>query len=148
MTPRVSEAPISRQKRAAENMSKVQRLHRALQSGPIKSELRTLSEAIHAARALYKQIQAAGIEPKDFAVHIAYLTPDLSTLFAHPFIAGQEAVVQAELSGECCIMAGLTFGLRDHEHGNWIVAARPFLKTPLVEMALDNWLKETVVANT
>lgn len=129
-------------------MSKVQRLHRALQSGPVKSELRTLSEAIHAARALCKQIEAEGIAPKDFVVHIAYLTPDLSSLFTHRFSAGQEAATQAELSGECCIMAGLTFSLRDRERGNWIVAARPFLKTPLVETAFKNWVSETFAENT
>ncbi len=62
VTPAVTEQPKSRQKLAAESMSKVQNLHRALQSVLLKSELRTVSEAIHAARGLYQQITAAGCQ--------------------------------------------------------------------------------------
>lgn len=146
---RAKEVQPSRQQVAADKMTKVQRLHRALQSGPLKSELRTVSESIHAARALYKQIEVAGIVPKDFAVNIAYVTPDLSALFTVPFVPGQEAAIQAELSGPgtCSIMVGLTFGLRDLEAGNWIVGVRPFLKTPLVELAFENWLRDTFISN-
>src|SRR5580704_15760288 len=131
----------SRQKIAAENMSRVQRLHRALQSGPLKSELRTVSESLHAARGLYRQIEAADMEPKDFKVHIAYMTPDLSALFTQPFEPGQEAAIQAELSGpgRCCIMVGLVFGLRDADRKNWVVGARPFLDTTLVTIAFKQW---------
>jgi hypothetical protein len=140
----------SRQKLAADGMSKVQRLHRALQSGPLKSELRTVSESIHAARGLFKQIEQTGMERKDFAVHIAYMTPDLSALFTRSYVPGEEAKIQAELSGPgtCCIPVGLTFGLRDMERGNWVVGARPFLRTPLVTMAFAGWLKQTFDENT
>jgi hypothetical protein len=150
MMTRTQTEPKSRQKLAAENMSKVQRLHRALQSGPLKSELRTVSESIHAARGLFKQIESAGLEHKDFAVHIAYMTPDLSALFTRPYVPGEEAAIQAELSGQgtCCIMVGLTFGLRDLERENWIVGARPFLRTPLVMMAFAQWMQETFIENT
>jgi hypothetical protein len=150
MMTRTQAEPKSRQKLAAENMSKVQKLHRALQSGPLKSELRTVSETIHAASALYKQIEIAGMSPKDFKVNIAYVTPDLSALFTHPFVLGQEATIQAALSGQgtCCIMVGLLFGLRDNVEKNWIVGARPFLRTPLVEMAFANYMQQMFLENT
>lgn len=150
VTPAVTEQPKSRQKLAAESMSKVQNLHRALQSGLLKSELRTVSEAIHAARGLYQQITAAGLSAKDFKVHVAYMGPDLSALYTQPFEPGKEATIQAELSGQgrCCIMVGLTFGLRDWERGNWIVGVRPFLRTPLVDMAFDQWMHATFASNT
>ena len=133
----------SRQQVAADKMTKVQRLHRALQSGPLKSELRTAFESIHAARALYEQIERAGIAADDYNVHVAYVTPDLSALFTVPFMPGQEAAIQAELSGpgRCAIIVGLTFSLRDWDAGNWSVGVRPFLKTPLVEMAFENLVK-------
>jgi hypothetical protein len=136
----------SQQKLAAENMSDVQRLHRALLSGRLKMELRTVSESIHAARALYTQIKAH-LEPKDFHVHIAYMTPDLSMLSTHPFVPGEEATIQAELSGMCCIMVGLAFALRDWTNKNWIVGARPFLDTPLVHLAFKHWLQEMFITN-
>jgi hypothetical protein len=149
MTARVQSETKSRQKLAAENVNKVQRLHRALQSGPLKSDLRTVSESIHAARALYKQIEMEGIDPKDFWVHVAYLTPDLSALFTQTFTPGQEAAIQSELSGQgrCCIVVGLAFGIRDWERGNWLLGARPFLRTPLVLMAFDNWMEEMLQIN-
>jgi hypothetical protein len=138
----------SRQKLAAENMSKVQLLNRALQSGPLKSELRTVSEAIHAARALYKQIEGAGIAPKDFHVHIAYLTPDLSVLSTQPFEIGYEPLIQTSLSGTTCsIMVGILFLIRDWERKNWAVGARAFLDTPLVRKAIENWVKEMRAIN-
>jgi hypothetical protein len=138
----------SRQKVAEEKMSKVQRLHRQLSSGPLKSDLRTVSESIHAARALYFQIEGAGIPAKDFAVHVAYMTPDLSALYTAQFTLGQEAKIQAELSGQCCIVVGLAFGLRDWERGNWVLGSRPFLRTPLVELAFTHWMQQTFVDNT
>jgi hypothetical protein len=139
----------SSQRRAMEGMSKVQSLHQRLSSGPVKSELRTVSESIHAARALYKQIELAGIETKDFFVHIGYLTPDLPALFTQPFTPGQEAATQEALSGKgmCCIPAGLTFGIRDWQRKNWSLGARPFLTTPLVRTAFANWLEEMRVTN-
>ena len=141
--------PASRQKIAAEKMSPVQQLHRRLQSGPLKSELRTVSESIFAARVLYKQIEAAGIPAKDFWVHIAYTAPDLSALSTRPFAPGEEAAIQGELSGpgSCCIMVGLAFGIRDWERGNWVLGARPFLETPLVRTAFKQWLQEMLLIN-
>src|ERR1035437_2626907 len=120
----------SRQKIAADNMTPVMKLARALQSGQLKSELRTTQEAIHAATALTKQIEAAELGltyEKDFLVHIAYLTPDLSMLFTAKFEPGKQAAIQAKLSGQCCYMAGLVFGIRDKDHGgDWAFGARPF----------------------
>jgi hypothetical protein len=132
-------------------MSPVQKLHRSLQSGQLKSELHTVSEAIHAARALHTQIVSADIlKAKDFAVHIAYLTPDLSVLSTRPYVPGQEAAIQAELTkpGMCCIVVALTFGLRDWEKGNWLLGSRVLLRTALVERALQQWMQEAFITNT
>ncbi len=148
MFAKAQDVPKSRQKLAAEGMSKVQRLSRALQSGALKSELRTASESIHAARALYKQIEAAGIAPKDFHVHIAYLTPDLSVLSTQPFEPGYEALIQAALSGStCAINVGLVFSIRDWERENTVAGARPFLDTPLVRKAFEAWIQEMLALN-
>jgi hypothetical protein len=147
MVAKTQDAP-SRQKLAAQNMSKVQRLHRALQSGPLKSELRTIPESIHAARALYKQIEAAGVAAKDFHVHIAYLTPDLSVLSTQAFELGHEPQIQTALSGPtCAIVVGVLFAIRDWERKNWVVGARPFLETPLVRKAIDSWMQEMLSLN-
>ncbi|PWU08172.1 MAG: hypothetical protein C5B47_05120, partial [Verrucomicrobia bacterium] len=93
---------VSRQKLAAENMTRVGKIVRALQSGQLKSELRTVQESIHLARGLYTQIESQGFKHNnDFAVHIAYLTPDLSMLFTRKFEPGEKeaAQIQADLSG-------------------------------------------------
>jgi len=145
----VTESAPSPQKLRAQGMSKVQNLSRALQSGRLKMDLRTVPEAIHAARSLYSQIKAAGIEAKDCHVKIAYLTPDLSSLFTHSYVPGEEASIQAELSGQgmCCIMVGTAFALRDLEKGNWVVGYRPFLNTELVKRAFEQWLEEMAILN-
>lgn len=149
--------PESRQKIAAAKMTPAQRICRALQSGPVKSELRTVQEAIHLARAFNTQAKSAMDAAKaegatldhaeDFGVSIAYMTPDLSVLHTLKFEVGQEAVIQAELSGgsgRCCIMVGLVFDVRDHaKGGGWLHGARPFLTTPLVLMALRQRMEES-----
>jgi hypothetical protein len=132
----------SRQRLAAENMTRAQRLHRAILSGALKSELRTAQDAIHAARALALQISAEGFALNDnFFVHIAYLTPDLSMLFTRRYVKDKEAEIYAELAGpgSCSIMAGLFFGIIDPErNGEWVVGARQFLNTPLVTTAFKH----------
>lgn len=140
-----AEETKSRQKVANEKMSKVQQLHRALQSGQLKRELRTVAESIHAARALYRQIQLAKIE--DFHVHVAYLTPDLTTLITQEFLPGKESEAQAELSKQCGTMVGLTFTIRDSEKGNTVVGARLFLSTPLIIQAFTQWIKDMETMN-
>ena len=116
----------SRQKIAADNMTPVAKFVRALQSGQLKSELRTVQEVIHAASALYKQIEAGALR-KTSRSQTAYLTPDLSMLFTRKYVPGKESEIQAELSGQCCIWAGLVFGIRDPGHGgDWLMGARPF----------------------
>jgi hypothetical protein len=149
MVTNTQHAPKSKQRIAAEKMSKVQNLSRALQSGRLKMELRTVPEAIHAARSVYSQIKAEGLEAKDFHVKIAYLTPDLSALFTRSYMLGEEAAAQADLLGQgmCCIMVGIGFALRDWERGNWAVGYRPFLNTPLVTAAFEQWLKEIAIIN-
>jgi hypothetical protein len=141
-----TELPKSRQKLAADNMTRVGKLMRALQSGQLKSELRTVQEAIHLARALFMHIESQGFksEEEQFAVHIAYMTPDLSMLFTRKFEPGDKAAatIQADLSGQCCIMVGLIFGIVDPEnHDSALGGARPFLNTPLVMMALKQRLE-------
>lgn len=146
----------SRQKIAAENMTDVQRLMRALQSGRLKSELRTAQEAIHAARALAVQIGSTLNSPgfakhfknpkyaEHYHVAVAYMTPDLSMLFTEPYTPGKELELQQRLSGPgtCCIPVGLVFGIRDTEGPGWYSGARPFLETPLVIMALKQRLED------
>ncbi|MFL6305450.1 MAG: hypothetical protein ACJ72H_18120, partial [Candidatus Sulfotelmatobacter sp.] len=108
---------------------------RSLQSGQLKSELRTMQEAIHLARSAAMQIGNAlkaspFTDDADYAafkkaaygehynVAIAYMTPDLSMLFTRRYEPGKEAVIQGELSspGQCCIPVGLLFGIRDPKH--------------------------------
>lgn len=146
----------SRQKIAADKMTPAQRICRALQSGAVRSELRTVQEAIHLARALSSQAKSAmgAVEgmnhAEDFIVHLAYMTPDLSVLHTLKFEVGQEAAIQAELSGgsgKCCIMVGLIFGMRDTaQGGGWRIGARPFLTTPLVLMALKQTMENSSLA--
>lgn len=128
-------------------MTDAQRLQQRLSSGALKSELRTVSESIHAARAMYKQIESDGMDAKDFFVHIGYLTPDLSALFTEPYVPGKESEIQAALSGQCCIVVGVVFGIRDWKVKNWLLGARPFLRTQLVTAAFQNWLDETFALN-
>jgi hypothetical protein len=144
----------SRQQIAADKMTPVQRIARALQSGPIKSELRTVQETIHLARALDTQAKhmmdgVKGLDhAKDFGVQIAYMTPDLSVLHTLKYEAGREAAIQAELSGgsgRCCIMVGLVFGMRDSD-GTWYHGGRRFLDTELVRMALAQRMQESSAA--
>jgi hypothetical protein len=135
----------SRQRLANANMSKVQQLSRALQSGQLKRELRTIPESIHGARALYRQIELEGIAPKDFHVRIAFLTPDLSTLSTHAFKPGLEDAAQTELSAQCGIMVGLVFAIRDLAKENWSVGYRVFLSTPLIIQAFENYLSDMFV---
>ena len=145
----------SRQKLAAENMTAAQKIHRALQSGPIKTELRTVQESIHIARALSAkarvEMDVKGLShEKDFSVHIAYMTPDLSFLSTRRYEAGKEAAIYSDLAGpgKCCIVVGLVFGIRDREHGgDWLLGARPFLNTPLVLMALKQRIEENGLEN-
>jgi len=145
----------SRQKIAADKMTGAEKLARALQSGLMKGDLRTLQEAIHMARALamqipitaknYKGLKLSDKYGEDFHVAIAYFTPDLSAIFTHPYEPGKEAEIQEQLSGpgKCCIPIGLIFGIRDHERGaRWWSGARPFLNTPLVIMALKQRVEE------
>jgi hypothetical protein len=145
----------SRQKVAAEKMTPIQNLVRALQSGRLKSELRTVQEAIHAAHALAMQIESVsenyGLSKTygaDFHVAIAYMTPDLSSLSTWPYEPGKEADIQKRLSasGTCCIPVGLVFGIRDRKQGGgWLSGARPFLETPLVRMALQQRLERNTI---
>jgi hypothetical protein len=146
---RTQPAPVteSRQKVAAQNMSRVQKLNRALQSGRLKMDLRTVSEAIHAARGIHSQIKDEGIEAKDYHVKIAFLTPDLSMLSTHSYVPGEDAEIQAALSGQCCIMVGTCFAIRDWEKKNWVVGYRPFLSTQLVDRAFANWMDSVAILN-
>jgi hypothetical protein len=144
------EAPKkSRQRIAAEGMSKVQKLHRAIQSGQLKPELRTASEAVLAARMVQTQIEKSGIYDgsEDFHVRIAYLTPDLAALGTLPFTPGKEAEISASLSEHCTYMVGIVFALWDDEHKNWIVGARQFVSTERVNRLFDNWLTTMFLSN-
>lgn len=159
MTRTQEREPKSRQRIASEKMTSVQQICRAVQSGPVKSELRTVQESIHAARALAMQIESMMTDPKyitrdlaehhvygtDYHVAIAYMTPDLSTLFTWPYEPGKESEIHARLSGvgSCSIVVGLVFGMRDPERGGAeYYGGKVFLDTPLVRMALAQRMKE------
>lgn len=100
------------------------------------------------ARALVEQMKQMGSEyglckeyGKDYAVAVAYLTPDLSVLNTWPFHVGKEAEMQSALSGpgRCVIPVGLVFDVQAKD-GKVTRGARPFLNTPLVRMALEQRL--------
>jgi hypothetical protein len=141
----------SRQKATAENMTEAQKVQHQLQSGPVKSELRTVQDAIQTAAAFNRQakeaMQSKGLNhEKDFSLVLAYLTPDLSSLFTRKFVPGQEADIYKDLASGCSIMAGLIFGIRDHKHnGDWLLGLKPFLVTPLVTSALRERLFSDVI---
>ncbi|HEY6769385.1 MAG TPA: hypothetical protein VI386_31970 [Candidatus Sulfotelmatobacter sp.] len=142
----------SRQKATAENMTQAQRVQHQLHSGPVKSELRTVQEAIQIASAFNRQAKEAMKDRKkleharDFSLVLAYLTPDLSALFTAKFVPGEETKLYKELSSGCCIMAGLIFGIRDPEHKNdWLLGVKPFLTTPLVLSALKQRIDSEVI---
>lgn len=140
----------SRQKIAAEAMTKTEQVYRQLRSGPIPNELRTVQEAIFLASAFTRQAKEAmlakGLNPDTLVVVIAYMTPDLSVLHTRKFVPGAEKHLQNELAAECCIMAGLIFGIRDPDHNNeWLVGEKPFLNTPLVRSALSQRIESEVL---
>jgi hypothetical protein len=144
---------ISRQRKAADNMTEAKKLHQKLGSGAIKSELRTVPETIHLASTFYRQAQQAIKQEykkldseNGFALVIAYLTPDLSNLFTRKYMPGEEGHIYRELSTECCIMVGLIFGVRDPEHNNdWLIGGKPFLNTPLVIDAMKQRISSDVI---
>jgi hypothetical protein len=142
----------SRQKATAESMTEAQRVEHQLQSGRVKSELRTVPETIQIASAFYRQAREAmkarkGLDTENgFALVIAYLTPDLSTLFTRKYVPGEEGHIYRELSTECCTPVGLIFGIRDPQHDNqWLIGAKPFLTTPLVLEALKQRIQSDVI---
>lgn len=135
-------------------MNQVQELHRRIQSGKLKTELRTASEAVLAARMVYQQIAGAGIyvmtpEQEGFHVHIAFLTPDLASLGIVEFVRGKEADIQAELARDGRIMAGVIFSLWDdaEEHKNWIIGTRQFISTERVDRLFDSWMITMFLSN-
>lgn len=144
----------SRQRLAAENMTQAEKVQHRLQSGPVKSELRTVPEAIHIASAFHRQAKEAMKDHKKldhatgFRLVIAYMTPDLSTLFTIKFEPGREAEIAKELTAKdtCALPVGLIFGIQDYEHsGDWLIGAKPFLTTPLVLSALNQRIDSEVI---
>lgn len=143
----------SRQRLASEKMSPVQKLCQRLSSGAIRSELRTVQETMHMARALVEQMGQLGKEyglcktyGKDYSVAVAFLTPDLSVLNTWPFNLGKEAEMQTALSGpgRCTIPVGLVYEVMDPDGGR-MMGARVFLNTPLVVMALKQRITNETV---
>jgi hypothetical protein len=140
----------SRQRVASGEMSDTKRFCQRLSSGIFKSDLRTVQETMHMARALVDQMKQMGSEydlcrkygeEGDFVVAVAFLTPDLSVLNTWPFNPGKEAEMQVALSGpgRCSIPVGLVFDVKGKD-GKVVRGARPFLNTPLVRMALEKRL--------
>jgi hypothetical protein len=140
----------SRQKIAAENMSKEQRVHRQLQSGPLKRELRNAKETVWTAAGFYRQAREAmtaqGLTfgEDTFAMVVCYLSPDLTTLWTLKYIPGEEQKLNEELNQSCGVIIGLMFGVLEPGHG-WLMGVRPFLDTPLVLEAFKARLSSDVL---
>lgn len=142
---------VAGMKRAAKEMTEVQRIHRMLVNGrPPSGELKTTTAAVAAARVLYKELEsrmiAAGLKPTsgDWAVSIGYVSPDLSVLgFSQLFAPGEEADFMNLLTGQ--IMLGLIFGIRDKEaksdDGKIVMGARPFF---VLKPQTEDWLSELI----
>jgi len=137
--------PQSRQKIAAENMSAVQKIHRALRSGPPSNELRTAAESVTSARVLFREIQnsmlAKGLQPEqgDWAVHVAYVSTDLSLTFTQQYVPGSEPDLLKHLTDQPVILIGLIFAMRDKDaQGALVVGVKPFLDTKQTSA----WLRE------
>ena len=142
---------VSRQRAAAGKMTAAQRVQQRIASGAFKSELRTATEAIWMAKAMDGQLREAmreaGLNPKECWVHIAFMTPDLSTLSTVRFVEGTEQQMHDSLTGpgKCSIMVGLIFGIAERdpeklretggEMGTYI-GAKPLLLTERVREAL------------
>lgn len=151
----------SPQQKAADSMSAAQKLARALSSGILKSNLRTVQEAIYIARALWTQApvtaknyrtvngQPLQLSEGDFEVAIAYMTPDLTTLNTWPYDPKREGEILDELlgPGKCTIPVGLIFAILDHERGTRQQGARPFLNAEIVKFALEQRLKQEFDSN-
>jgi hypothetical protein len=136
-------------KRANQDMTLVERIHRSLINGrPPASELRTPLAAVTAARVLYddlkKRMDAEELkpEPGDWSVTVAYVTPDLSVLGHTPLFApGEEASLMRHADGN--IMLGLIFGMVDrdpHAKDRIVTGARPFFTTKQTEGLLSELL--------
>jgi hypothetical protein len=142
----------NRQKEAAAAMSPLKQMQRALSSGALKSEFRTIHEAINAARLMSAQIVAMAkrydVKFKsekygdNFHVAVAFLTPDLTTLNTWPYTPGQETETYKAISGQNGICVALIFEIADAKEK--LMGARPFLITPLVMSALKERMKETL----
>src|SRR5579864_5236828 len=95
------------------NMTTAARVAKNFAGGRPTNELRTAQEAIWMAKAFDRQLRdsmrANGLDPNDCRVLICYLTPDLSMLWTEPFYEWKESEIQAKLTSQCCIMAGLIY---------------------------------------
>src|SRR6185437_7772594 len=122
-------------KRANEQLTAVQRIHRALVGHrPPVGELKTPTAAVTAARILYRELESRMPKPKagDWGVSIGYVSPDLSVLgFTHLFAPGNEGQLMKHLDGQ--IMLGLIFGMKDKEakeaDKKVVMGTRPFFLT-------------------
>lgn len=130
-------------------MSTAQKIRRDLTGGrPRTGELKTPLAAVTAARTLHKELESrltlAGLSPQpgDWAVNVAFVTPDLSVLgFTRLYGPGEESRLMEMLTGQ--IPIGLIFGVVDREEGNAIVTGiRPFLATEQAKA----WLSELLPA--
>lgn len=111
-------------KTTKEAMSKVERIHQAFVSGRAPaSELRRPSEAVRSAALLLRELQDRmsspqyGLDPKDCAVHIAYVDTNFIGAYTRPILPGkeeQEKLIEY-LQGQPVIMLGVLFTLRDRE---------------------------------
>lgn len=140
-------------KRAAREMTEVQKIHRMLVNGrPPAGELKTATAAVTAARVLNKELEsrmtAAGLKPKpgDWAVSVGYVSPDLSVLgFSSLYAPGEESSLEQMLTGQ--IMLGLVFGMVDKQakekDERIVMGLRPFF---VLKPQTEGWLSELVPA--
>jgi len=143
---------VAGMKRAADELTEVQRIQRALTNGrPPAGELKTPNAAISAAKILYKELEArmkfAGLEPKqgDWGVSIGWVSTDLSLMGYSPLYSpgGEDDILKA-IEGH--IPIGLVFAMRDKEAADpksrTAVGARPFF---ILKPQTDDWF-ETLTA--
>lgn len=139
-------------KRAAQELTEVQKIHRMLMNGrPPAGELKTVTAAVSAARTLYKELEsrmtAVGLKPKPgkWAVSIGYISPDLSVLgFSSLYAPNEDAsMMTLLLTGQ--IMLGLVFGMVDKEakakEDRFVMGTRPFF---VLKPQTESWLSELI----
>ncbi len=75
-----------------------------------------------------------GLDPKDCAVHVAFVDSGFTGAYTRPLIPGKEPELIQYLQGQPVIMLGVLFALKDRERdpsgADAVVGIKPFMVTP------------------